>query len=170
MQEKGFEEKDLALLLQYFPEVTLPVTITGVSVDAFMRENKPLPQLLSAVTIELWEEEPADDVTEYQPGFSFKLGPFRGFLYWKAALLHYAYVLVLVDKKGQLLDRLELAETSSESGFIRQGAAFISEEGHIYAVESALGEQATLGDPSQTITERWMITPQGAIREMSERT
>ncbi|MBP6184859.1 MAG: hypothetical protein KA479_07935 [Saprospiraceae bacterium] len=165
MPAPGTTKEDLQLLLRYFPEVPLPVTVTDSSRDAFEQTNKPLPEMLSALFIEQWEGEVPDEFTEYLPGFHFRTKKQYGMVYWKAALLHYTYVLVLLDPDGVFLDRLVLAETDATSGTIRQGAAMISEDFEIFMVESALDATDIIGDPTQTITERWIITDEGRFRE-----
>lgn len=169
MSEPGTNPEDLKLLLRYFPEVPLPVTVTFSSREAFEQNNKLLPEMLSALYVERWEGEIPDEFTEYLPGFHFRTKKQYGIVYWKAALLHYAYVLVLLDPEGTFLDRLVLAETDAEGGIVRQGAAMISEDYEIYLVESALDADAVFGDPTQTITERWKITDEGRFREVGEK-
>ena len=150
MPAPGTTKEDLQLLLRYFPEVPLPVTVTDSSRDAFEQQ---------------WEGEVPDEFTEYLPGFHFRTKKQFGMVYWKAALLQYTYVLVLLDPDGVFLDRLVLAETDATSGTIRQGAAMISEDFEIFMVESALDATDIIGDPTQTITERWIITDEGRFRE-----
>ena len=41
----------------------------------------------------------------------------------------------------------------------------ISEDFEIFMVESALDATDIIGDPTQTITERWIITDEGRFRE-----
>jgi hypothetical protein len=161
-------DDDFRLFLQYFPEVSLPVNLTFDSHRAFGRDDKPLPELLGARFFTRWEEEVPDDYTEFLPGFQFRSGPHKALVYWKAALLYYAYVLVLLDPKGALLDRLELAVTSAGEEGIRQGAALIQSDGTIHTVESARAEDNPMGDPQHTITERWTINKEGRIVETGE--
>lgn len=158
-------KQDLRLLLEYFPEVELPVSLSFNSREAFAANSKPLPELLAAISFDLWEEAEPDEFTEYQPGFRFRHGEHHALVYWKASLLQYAYVLVILDRKGLLLDRLVLAETDATTGTVRQGAALITAEAEIFTVESELGPEEALGDPSQTMTERWVITDEGRFRQ-----
>jgi len=165
MPTPGTSKEDLQLLLRYFPEVPLPVTVTYSSREAFEQTNKPLPEMLSALFIELWEGEIPDAYTEYQPGFHFRTKKHYGFVYWKATLLHYGYILVLLEPDGVFVDRLILAETDATSGTIRQGAAMITNDNEIFMVESAQDAASVFGDPTQTITERWKITDEGRFLE-----
>lgn len=165
MQKDETQADALAHLLRYFPEVSLPVTITSASQKAFFRENKPLPALLTALFIDEWEGGPADEFTEYLPGFHFRLGALTGLVYWKAALMSYTYVLVLLDKQGQWTDRMVLAEWEVAPEGVRQGVALIQEDGSILMAESALEREDDLGDPTQTITERWQVTSEGRFTE-----
>jgi len=156
---------DLNLLLEYFPEVELPVSLSFGSREAFADRNRPLPELLAAISFDLWEEADPDEFTEYQPGFRFRHGKHHALVYWKAALLQYAYVVVILDRQGLLLDKLVLAETDATSGTVRQGAALITAEAEIFTAESEMGSEDALGDPSQTMTERWVITDEGRFRQ-----
>jgi hypothetical protein len=124
--------------------------------------------MLSALFVERWEGEIPDEFTEYLPGFHFRTKKHYGIVYWKATLLHYTYVLVMLEPDGTFLDRLILAETDANSLGVRQGAAMISEQYDIYIVESVLDADAVFGDPSQTITERWKITDEGRFQEVGE--
>lgn len=160
--------EDFRLFLGYFPEVTLPVTLTFESRRAFGEDMPPLPELLAAPFFYRWEEEVPDLLTEFLPGFQVRMGKFLALVYWKAALLHYAYVMVIVDGQGELIDRMLLAETIAGQDEIRQGAALIREDGMILMAESAQDIHDPLGDPRQTITERWRVNPEGRFVEAEE--
>lgn len=160
--------EDFRLFLSYFPEVTLPVTLTFDSRRAFGADMPPLPELLAAPFFFRWEEEVPDPWTEFLPGFQVRMGKFQALVYWKAALLHYAYVMVIVDAQGGLIDRMLLAETIAGQDEIRQGAALIREDGMILMAESAQDIHDPLGDPRQTITERWRLDPEGRFVEAQE--
>ncbi|MCO6484879.1 MAG: hypothetical protein J5I41_03790 [Saprospiraceae bacterium] len=168
MHEKGPSPDDWRDFLQYFPEVSLPVSLTASSAMAFARDNPPLPALWSAFTVERWEEGETDAYTEFQPGFSFRIGRNTGIVYWKASLLHYAYILVILSAKGEVLDRLELAETRSEEGLLFQGAAVIEEDGSICMVESSRDPDEPEGGVTPAVSERWLITAEGRIQEWNE--
>lgn len=167
MKEEAYLHERLKSLLDYFPEVELPVTLTSKSRDAFEANNEPLPQILTAIFINHWEQVEMDEFTEYIPGFHFVFGKYIGIVYWKAALLNYVYVLVVLDQKGILTDRLELAETRVQGTYLKQGAAVISDKGEITMVEGQVSIDYKKGDPANTIAEKWQINEDGQIREVS---
>lgn len=152
------------MLLTYFPEVELPVTITVGSRKAFEERNRPLPLILTATYFDYWEEEPADMYTEYIPGFSFSAGQHKALVYWKAGLLQYTYVLVILDKDGMLKDRLVLVETDASEGHLRQGAAMITADREIWTVESttSIGPEGEV--PDQALAEKWSINDDGRLQ------
>jgi hypothetical protein len=158
----------LQLLLTFFPEVDLPVTITVSSRKAFEERNRPLPQLIQATFLDLWEGEAADMYTEYIPGFHFANGRYRVLVYWKAALLHYAYILVVLDQDGLLTDRLVLVETDATDGHLRQGAAMITADREIWTVESTAGFISEGVVPDHAIAEKWTITEEGRIQAIHQ--
>lgn len=155
--------EDLNLLLRYFPPVDLPVTLTFTSHEAFSRDHKPLPEMLTDYFLAGWEGEEPDEFTEYVPGFQFEGKQYLGLVYWKAGLLNYRYVLVLLDKKGRFLERLVLAETLVEDRHVRQGVAMISADGEIFMVESESDAEGDLATPAGSLTDRYRITEAGEI-------
>lgn len=155
--------EDLSLLLTYFPAIDLPVTITFTSHHAFSQENRPLPEMLSDFFLATWEGETPDEFTEYIPGFHFEEKNYFGLVYWKAGLLHYAYVLVIMDKKGRFIERKVLAETEVADTQVRQGVAMITADGEIFMVESEHDGNDDLADPTQSVVDRYRIKPDGEI-------
>lgn len=159
--------EDLNQLMHYFPEITLPVTLTFETHKAFSSQNKALPESLMEMFLDTWEGSERDDYTEYIPGFRCSIMQFTGILYWKGELLHYAYVLVLLDAKGRFIDRLELAETDAEGETIRQGAAVIQADGHIFMVENWHSSQEIPVGTGNAFTSHWEINEEGRYIQAS---
>lgn len=128
-------------LLQYFPKVELPVTITEESRMTFSKENKPLPPDLIAYISEQFEQELVDEFTEFIPGFRIDSDEFKLMLYWKGKLMHYEYILVSLDKKGQLLSRKVIAGTKWKDNIVTQSVAKIDEDLIIHIIVGASNGQ-----------------------------
>lgn len=131
--------KSFDSLLGYFPEITLPVTLTDESVDIINASNDPLPASLTAEFIQVWEGgEEADEFTEYMPCFRFK--PHKditAMVYWKAGLMRYEFIMVTLSDKNVLLTRKPICGTIVEGDIIKKSVARIDEEGIIHIAAGA---------------------------------
>ncbi|HMP29419.1 MAG TPA: hypothetical protein PKD85_07450, partial [Saprospiraceae bacterium] len=92
--------------LSHFPIVEPPFTITDASIDTFRQTNDYLPgQMIEDWIIPIEGEEP-DEFTEFFPCLRLPTqGSFEAFIYWKASLLRYEFILATLTKKGTLISK-----------------------------------------------------------------
>lgn len=117
-------------LLDFFPDVELPVTLSEDYTSTFSANNAPLPQAVIEEYILRWEEsEEIDEFTEYVPCFQLpEAEHYKALVYWKGGLLKYEYILVTLDNTGLLLERKILASTLSDNFTVRKSVAQIDED------------------------------------------
>jgi len=83
-------------LLQFFPEVELPVVFTDETLNVFSQENPPLPNTIVQTVIAEWEGA-LDDYTEVIPCVLVDSNEdYHAFVYWKGGLLQYEFILVTI--------------------------------------------------------------------------
>jgi len=152
--------------VEYFPEVSLPVTLNDETHHEFSRLNDPLPPLLIERYIEPLEapEEEAG-FTEYIP--CFRLPDTREFIalvYWRAHLMDYRYKLATFTKRGQLIDTHIVAGTFSDGKTLIRSVATIEEDWEILIVsgQSEVG-RAEKYDASTSTTHELELLPDGTI-------
>lgn len=120
--------------LEYFPETTLPVTLSEEAAHRYSQLNEPFHQLAIEQFIHPIEPD-CDELTEFVPCFRIpETHAFHALVYWKAGLMNYQYVLVTFTKKGELIDRRILAGTHVHDGLMTQSVATIEEDWMIYIV------------------------------------
>ncbi|HRD07136.1 MAG TPA: hypothetical protein PK037_06205 [Saprospiraceae bacterium] len=131
--------KSFDALLGYFPEITLPVTLTDESVDIINASNDPLPVGLTTEFIQTWEGgEEADEFTEYMPCFRFK--PHKditAMVYWKASLMRYEFIMVTLNDKHEVISKKTICGTLVEGDLIKKSVARIDEEFIIHIAAGA---------------------------------
>lgn len=115
-------------LLQFFPEVELPVIFSDETLMVFNQENKPLPNQIVHTVIAEWEGI-LDEYTEYIPCcLVHSTDEYHSIVYWKGGLLKYEFVLVTIDVKShtpKLISRKVIASTISENNLIKKSVASI---------------------------------------------
>ncbi|MBK7220743.1 MAG: hypothetical protein IPH94_05175 [Saprospiraceae bacterium] len=131
--------KSFEALLGYFPEITLPVTLTDESADIINGSNDPLPVTLTTEFIQVWEGgQEADEFTEYMPCFRFK--PYKdivAMVYWKASLMRYEFIMVTLDEQHAVVSRKTICGTIVEGDIIKKSVARIDEESIIHIAAGA---------------------------------
>ena len=74
-------------LLQFFPEVELPVVFTDETLNVFSNENPPIPNTILQTVITEWEGE-LDEFTEVVPCVLVDSNEdYHAIVYWKGGLL-----------------------------------------------------------------------------------
>lgn len=124
------EKVTLDELLSFFPEVELPIEITEDLVMTAETVNKVLPAAVIESYIVQWESnEEFDEFTEFVPILKIKgTEEFLALVYWKGGLMRYEYILVTMDKLGNLITRKPLASTLSDGKTVKKSVARIDED------------------------------------------
>lgn len=154
---------DIHDLLNYFPEVELPVTLSEEYISTFSTSNKPLPIALIQEFIIRWEAEESDEFTEYVPCLKIPdTEEYFALVYWKGGLLKYEFILVTLQKDGTLITRRPIASTMSDNNTVRKSVAKIDEDLIIHIVA---GENMpeTIYDPADSQSFSMEILPSGDV-------
>lgn len=148
--------------LSYFPEADLPVLLHEETIQAFSRQNKPLPGSLIEQFAAALQEDPADEFTEFIACLRLKnTGPMHALVYWKAHLLSYEYHLATFTEQGRLIDRRGIAGTYSDGASLIRSVATIEEDWEIIVVSGQSQNGRFQASDSRTI--RLEILPDGNI-------
>lgn len=121
--------------LNYFPEVTLPVTLAEESHHEFSARNEPLTQALIHEFILEIEELEVDEFTEFIPCLKIpKTDGFHAIIYWRAGLMDYEYTLATFSEKGEFLHKEVIAGTKINQGELVRSVTTIDSDWMIYIV------------------------------------
>jgi len=117
-------------LLGFFPDVELPIDITEDLVMTAETVNKVLPSSIVEKYIVDWEkEEEFDEFTEFVPILKIKeTEEFHAIIYWKGGLMRYEYILITLDKLGNLISRKPIASTISDGVTVKKSVSRIDED------------------------------------------
>jgi len=117
-------------LLGFFPDVELPIDITEDLVMTAETVNKVLPTSIVEKYIVDWEkEEEFDEFTEFVPILKIKeTEEFHAIIYWKGGLMRYEYILITLDKLGNLISRKPIASTISDGVTVKKSVSRIDED------------------------------------------
>ena len=115
----------LEKILHYFPETELPVLISEDHLTEYEVNADPFPQYFIDEILLDWEKE-ADEFTEFIPCFRLPAEEkFNTVVYWKGALLRYDFILVTLDKNGELINKKSIASTIVNDNVIKKSVASI---------------------------------------------
>ncbi|MFN8337441.1 MAG: hypothetical protein U0T36_00300 [Saprospiraceae bacterium] len=115
----------LERILHYFPETQLPVIISEDHLSEYENNAEAFPQAFIDEVITTWEKD-VDEFTEFIPCFQLpKEEKFNAVVYWKGGLLKYDFVLVTLDKKGELISKKSIASTVVTDHTIKKSVASI---------------------------------------------
>jgi hypothetical protein len=115
----------LERILHYFPETQLPVIISEDHLSEYENNAAAFPQAFIDEVITTWEKD-VDEFTEFIPCFQLpKEEKFNAVVYWKGGLLKYDFVLVTLDKKGDLISKKSIASTVVTDHTIKKSVASI---------------------------------------------
>lgn len=149
-------------ILHYFPETTLPVLISEDHLPDYETNSQPFPQLFIDEILLEWEKE-ADEFTEFIPCFQLpKEENFYSVVYWKGGLLRYDFILVTLNKKGELINKKSIASTIVIDNIIKKSVASIEPDLiiNIIAGQTMDGEEY---DASMSKAFSMEILPSGEI-------
>lgn len=152
----------LERILHYFPETGLPVLISEDHLSEYELNSDPFPQAFIDEILLDWEKE-ADEFTEFIPCFRLPSEEkFSAVVYWKGGLLKYDFVLVTLDKKGDLINKKTIASTIVNDNIIRKSIASIEPDLiiNIIAGQTLDGEEY---DASMSKAFAMEILPTGEI-------
>ena len=155
MQDKT-KPVSVSELLQFFPDVELPVVFTDETLNVFSQENPPIPNTIIQTVIAEWEGE-LDEFTEVIPCVLVDSNEdYHAIAYWKGGLLKYEYILVTIDAREEtptLISRKVIGSTITENEIIKKSVASIDPDMIIHIIAgagSAKGEYSA--DQSQAFT------------------
>lgn len=135
MDDVTFED-----LLQFFPELELPVTLTEQSAEEFSRHNKAIPEVLIQKFLRQ-ENEIWDELTEIVPCFKIpSTDSFHAIVFWKAKLQHYEYIMTTFDQSGEFIDGKVIAGTIFKGNMIIRTVATIDTD---WIIQTVVGEENT---------------------------
>lgn len=152
----------LERILYYFAETSLPVMVSEDYMEEYESLNQPFPQIFIDEVLSQWEPE-MDEFTEFLPCFKLPSQEnFFGVVYWKGSLLRYDFVLITLDKKGQLINRKSIANTVVTDNIIKKSIASIEPDLiiNIVAGQTLDGEEY---DASMSKSFAMEILPDGHI-------
>ncbi len=155
----------LDALLEFFPTVQLPVTLTDETHLEFSSANEPLPALLIEQFILPYELEEFDDMTEYIACFRIpETHDFHAIVIWRAGLMSYTYSLMTFTKKGELIDKRVIAGTFYDGTHLTQSVATIDEDWEILVMTGqTIGNERY--NPANSRVTRLELLPEGQIIE-----
>lgn len=152
----------LERILHYFPETSLPVLVSEDHLSEYEAESDPFPQAFIDEILLDWEKE-ADEFTEFIPCFKLpKEEKFNAVVYWKGGLLRYDFILVTLDKNGEMISKKSIANTIVNDLIIRKSVASIEPDLiiNIIAGQTLDGEEY---DASMSKAFAMEILPSGEI-------
>ena len=149
-------------ILHYFPEIELPTIVSDDYLSEYESNADPFPQVFIDEVLLDWEKE-ADEFTEFIPCFRLpKEEKFNSVVYWKGALLRYDFILVTLDKNGDLINKKSIASTIVNDNVIKKSVASIEPDLiiNIIAGQTLDGEEY---DASMSKAFAMEILPSGEI-------
>lgn len=157
----------LEYLLELFPEINLPITLTEESAHIFSQTNGLIADDLLERYILPHEDEMADEFTEFVPCFRIPAThDFHALVFWRAGLMKYTFTMLTLDKQGQRIDRRELAGTFSTEDLLIQSVATIDEDWEILVV-AGQSRQGSTYDASASQKQTLELLPEGQIIQLS---
>jgi hypothetical protein len=152
----------LERILHYFPETELPVLISEDYLSEYETNSDPFPQSFIDEIIMEWEKE-IDEFTEFIPCVRLpKEEKYEAVIYWKGGLLKYDFILVTLDKKGELISKKSIASTLVHDNVIKKSVASI-ETDHIINIVAGQTLDGDEYDASLSKAFSMEILPSGEI-------
>jgi hypothetical protein len=152
----------LERILHYFPETELPVLISEDYLSEYEINSDPFPQTFIDEVMMEWEKE-IDEFTEFIPCVRLpKEEKYDAVIYWKGGLLKYDFILVTLDKKGELISKKSIASTVVNDNIIKKSVASI-EPDHIINIVAGQTLDGEDYDASLSKAFAMEILPTGEI-------
>lgn len=149
-------------ILHYFPETELPIIVSEDYLSDYETNADPFPQVFIDEVLLEWEKD-ADEFTEFIPCFRLpKEEKFNTVVYWKGALLRYDFIMVTLDKNGELINKKSIASTIVNDNVIKKSVASIEPDLiiNIIAGQTLEGEEY---DASMSKAFAMEVLPTGEI-------
>ncbi len=158
---------ELEALLNYFPLIDPPITLSEEVTHKFSAKNKPLSEKLIAEVFSRWDK--LDEYTELVPCLQLPVdGPFYAIIYWKGALMSYEFILATLDEQGILINKKVIAGTISNGMSVKTSVATIDEDGCIYSMVGENQQDDSSYDPTASHGYKFEILPDGNISADAE--
>lgn len=155
---------DIKQFLALFPEIELPVSLTGETVSVFSKQNKPLSEEAIRTFILPLESEESDELTEYIPCFRIPdTKDFHVIVFWKGGLMKYEFVLASIKKDGQLISRNVIAGILSDGDTVTQSVAHIDEDWIISIIVGQSGPEGKDFEASESLPISMEILNTGEV-------
>lgn len=152
---------ELEALLNLFPVIDPPITLSEEIAYKFSAENRPISQKLIETYFANWDT--LDEYSELVPCCQLKSeGPYFSIIYWKGSLLTYEYILANVDETGLLISKKVIAGTVSNGISVKSSVASIDESGIIYSMAGESKDPQNY-DPAHSNGYSFEILPDGQI-------
>lgn len=168
MADESKNKVSIAQFLEFFPVIELPVTLTTDLHHTFSQRNEPFPRPVLEQYLWPLEAQDVDVYTEFIPCFQLpNTYSFYAFVYWKAALLNYQYVLVSISEKGELIDKKVIAGTSSDGDSLTTSVTTIEDDFEILILSGHSHQQESdqfMGKHSKAV--RMELLPEGQIVQL----
>jgi len=161
--------KELESLLQFFPSLDPPITLSDDVIVSFSAKNKALPQKLIAQYFSVWEK--MNEFTEFVPCFSLASnGNCYPIVFWKGTLMTYEFILLTLDAEANSISKKVIAGTISNGQTIKKSVATIDEDQCVYVVvgETSASKKEYSAPSSKGF--KFEILPDGVIQSSQEET
>ncbi len=162
-------KKELAEILDYFPEIELPVSLAPDSIKDISSTNKHLPERLQLLIFSTWEEG-IDEDGEIIPCFELEAqDDFYTIVYWKANLLSHEFVLATISRENQtIISKKIIAGLISDGDRVVQSVANIQEDNIIHIMAGEMGPNSSDYNPLSSNAFFMEILPGGNIYSQKE--
>lgn len=159
------KKTDFQHFIDFFPAISLPITLGEDTHITFSRQNKPLHQEVIREFIEPLEDQVFDDTMEVVPCFQIAdIKDFYAIVYWKAELMSYQYILVTISKDREVIDKKTIAGTFSDGVRLIQSVATINETRQIYVASGQSEADQEEYEAASSSVQRMAILDDGQIK------
>lgn len=149
-------------LLQFFPEIKPPVTLSEEMAVSFSKHNRPIPSELIGKVFSAWDS--FDEFTELVPCFQLKTEDhLYALVYWKATLMTHEFIVVTLDKQGILISKKVIAGTISDGDRVVRSVAMIDEDNCIFVTVGEVQKPDQSYNSASSKAYKFEILPDGKI-------
>jgi len=161
--------KELESLLEFFPSLDPPITLSDDVTVSFSAKNKALPQELVDKYFSVWEQ--TDEFTEFIPCCRLEPnGTCYPIVYWKGTLMTYEFILLTLDAEANSISKKVIAGTISNGQSIKRSVATIDEDQCVYVVVGESDSQEKEYSAPNSKGFKFEILPDGKIESSQEET
>jgi hypothetical protein len=152
--------------LQFFPEITLPITLTEESYRSFESNTNALPQPYIDKYLAPFHPNLDDSTTEFLPCFRIPdTHDFIALVYWKAGLLEQEYFIWTLDKENKTVDFRRIAGLFSDHSRILRMVTTIDPDWIFYIIVGESKTDSNVFDPKATKSFTYELLANGKIIE-----